>query len=87
MGEAVYLLCALTSLGCAFLLVRSYRQNRTKLLLWSSVCFVGLAINNALLFIDLVAVPSVDLSFLRATTGLAAVIALLVGLIWSDVAR
>jgi hydrogenase/urease accessory protein HupE len=87
MGEAVYLLCALTSLGCAFLLVRSYWQSRTKLLLWSSVCFVGLAINNALLFIDLVAVPSVDLSFLRATTGLAAVIALLVGLIWSDVAR
>lgn len=87
MGEIVYLLCALTSLGCAFLLVRSYRRSRTKLLLWSSVCFVGLAVNNALLFIDLVAVASIDFSLPRALSGLAAVSALLVGLIWSQEPR
>ena len=69
MAEVVYLLCALTSVACAFLLVRSYRNNRSKLLLWSSVCFVGLALNNALLFVDLVVVSSMDLSFLRAMTG------------------
>ena len=83
MAETVYLLCALTSVACAWLLVRSYRRSRTSLLLWSSMCFVGLALNNALLFTDLVVVPTVDLSLLRALTGLVAVAALLVGLIWS----
>lgn len=83
MAEVVYLLCALTSMGCAALLVRSYRTTRTSLLLWSSICFVGMAVNNALLFVDLVVVPTVDLSLLRALTGLLSVSALLVGLVWS----
>jgi hydrogenase/urease accessory protein HupE len=87
MAEVVYVLCALTSVACAFLLVSSYRKNRTRLLLWSSLCFVGLAINNALLFVDLVAVPSIDLSIVRACTGLVSVVALLVGLIWSERVR
>ena len=83
MAEVVYLLCALTSITCAALLVRSYRRTRTSLLLWSSICFVGLAVNNALLFVDLVVVPTVDLSLVRALSGLLAVTALLVGLVWS----
>lgn len=82
MAEIVYLLCALTSIGCAVLLVRSWRRNRTRLLLWSSVCFVGFAVNNVLLFIDLVLVPH-DLSILRAATAFVAITALLVGLIWN----
>ena len=48
MAEAVYLLCAVTSLVCAGLLVRSYRRSRMKLILWTSLCFMGLAINNVL---------------------------------------
>jgi hypothetical protein len=86
MAEAVYLLCALTSVACAFLLVRTYRANRTHLLLWSSVCFVGLAFNNVLLFVDLVLVPGpdFDLSYARAISGFLAVLSLLVGLIWSE---
>jgi hypothetical protein len=82
MAEGVYLLCAATSALVAILLVRSYRQNRSMLLLWSSLCFVGLAINNSLLVVDLILVPAMDLSFLRQGTALAAMILLVVGLVW-----
>jgi hypothetical protein len=82
MAEAVYVLCAATSLGCAILLFRSYRRSRTQLLLWSSLCFVGLAMNNVLLFVDLVVVPSIDLSIARNLTALCALMLLIFGLIW-----
>jgi hypothetical protein len=35
----------LTSLACALLLLRAYRQNSDRLLLWSGLCFLGLALN------------------------------------------
>lgn len=82
MAEAVYLLCALSSLLCAGLLLRGWRRTRTRLLLWSSVCFVGLAANNVLLFVDKVVLgPEVDLSPVRSTVALAALSAMLIGLI------
>ncbi len=84
MAEAVYLLCALTSLLCAVLLVRSYRAQRSRLLLWSTLCFAGLAINNILLLVDLVLVPEIDLSLVRTGTAVSAVVLLLIGLIWED---
>jgi uncharacterized protein DUF5985 len=82
MAETVYLLCALTSITCAVLLVRSWLRNRTPLLLWSSVSFVGFAINNVLLFVDLVLVPHTDLSVVRAASAFLSVATLLVGLMW-----
>lgn len=85
MAEAVYILCALTSLFCAVLLFRSYRRQRTRLLMWSTACFVGLAINNALLVVDLVVVPdAMDLSLLRSGVALGAVLLLVIGLSWED---
>ena len=84
MAEAVYLLCALTSTFCAFLQVRSSLRQRTRLLLWSSACFVGLAVNNVLLFVDLVVVPDLDLSIARTASALVAILMLLVGLIWES---
>ena len=57
----VYVLCFVTSLVCAWLLGRSYRHGRTRLLLWSSICFVLLAANNLALVLDLVVFPSLDL--------------------------
>jgi hypothetical protein len=77
----VYALCALTSLFCAWLLLRAYQGHRTRLLLWSSVSFAGLALNNVLLFIDLIVVPSIDLSVLTAGTAVAAIMVLLFGLV------
>jgi hypothetical protein len=82
MAEAVYLLCVGASAGCAFALLRTYSRRRTRLLLWSSLCFIGLAINNALLFVDLIILPAVDLSILRGAIGAIATLLLVVGLIW-----
>lgn len=84
MPEAVYILCALTSVFCAALLWRSYRHNQTRLLMWSTLCFVGLAINNVLLVIDLLLVPDVSLALVRSGTALASMLMLAIGLIWEE---
>jgi hypothetical protein len=82
MAEAVYVLCALTSLACAILLTRGYLKTRVRLLLWSSVCFTGLALNNILLFVDLVLVPELDLSLIRQIPAAIGLFALVAALIW-----
>jgi hypothetical protein len=82
MAEAVYALCALTSLLCALLLFRGYRASGTRLLFWACLCFVGLALNNVLLFVDLVIAPSIDLSLWRSSLALLAIVVLLIGLVW-----
>jgi len=85
MAELVYLLCTATCAGCAFLLLRGYRQGRARLLLWSGLCFLGLTLNNALVFVDLVLIPDLlDLRLLRSGIALLAMTALLVGLIWES---
>lgn len=83
-ADLVYALCAVTSVVCAVLLVRSYLGSRMRLLLWSALCFVGLAVNNVLLVVDRSILPDVDLSLLREASGLAAVSVLLFGLIWES---
>ena len=81
-GLLVYVLCALTSLACAVLLLRAYRRMRQRLLLWSGLCFAGLALNNALLVIDTRFVPETDLSLVRTLPALVGVSLLLYGFIW-----
>src|SRR5262245_23144076 len=81
MAEFVYGLCAITSIVCAVLLLRGYRQNRTRLLFWSALCFVGLALNNALLIADLYVIHDISLFVLRTSVALAAMGVLLYGLI------
>ncbi len=83
MIQAIYLLCALTSAACALLLLRSHRASRSSLLFWSSLCFVGLALNNALLFVDLTLVPNIDLSLWRSAVALASIGLLLFGQVWN----
>lgn len=82
MADLVYVLCALTSLACAVLLQRAWRASGAPLLFWSAVCFAGLAVNNALLVVDLVLYESVDLSILRSLIALASLSALVFGLVW-----
>lgn len=79
---SVYVLCLATSVTCAYLLVRSYVQNRTRILLWSALCFVLLALNNLLVVVDLLVLPTVNLVPFRQTASLAAVSILLFGFIW-----
>lgn len=82
MPEAVYVLCALTALACAWLLLRSYGRSGTRLLLWAGACFVTLSVNNALLFVDLVLVPERDLSLVRTGIAVVGIGLMLYGLVW-----
>lgn len=81
MAEAIYFLCAATSLACAWLLLHRYRQNRVRLLFWSGLCFAGMTLNNLLLMADKLWFPDTDLLSLRQATALISVLMLLVGLI------
>ena len=78
----VYILCFLTSTACAWLLGRSYLRTRTRLLLWSSLCFLLLAGNNLVLVLDVLAFPELNLRIGRLLLSLSAVIVLLFGFIW-----
>lgn len=80
--SAVYVLCVLTSLACTILLLRGYARSAARLLLWSSMCFVGLTINNILLVLDLLVIPDVDLRIWRLGASLVAVLILLYAFIW-----
>ena len=79
---AVYTLCFLTSSACAWLLARSYWRTRTRLLLWSALCFALLAANNLVVIVDLVLLPAFDFRLARLSLSLAAVSVLLFGFIW-----
>ncbi|HVM16977.1 MAG TPA: DUF5985 family protein [Gaiellaceae bacterium] len=81
MDLVVYALCAVTSLACAALLLRGWLRGRAPLLLWSTLCFAGLAVNNVILFVDKVVAPNSDYSLARALSGTVAVALLLYGLI------
>jgi hypothetical protein len=82
MASAVYLLCALTAILCAWLLLQAYfARGRYRLLLWSGLCFVGLAANNLLLVADKLVLPSIDLSLARIGVALLALSVLLYGLV------
>ena len=82
MAEVVYILAALTSATCAFLLLRSYARTRVRMLLWSGIAFIGFALNNVLLYVDLLMLPETDLSAWRLLPALAGLMLFCYGLIW-----
>ena len=81
-APVVYILCALTSLLTMILLFRAYLARKVRLLLWSGLCFAGLAANNILLFVGMVVIPQHDLSVIRQVPALAGVLLLVFGLIY-----
>lgn len=81
MAESVYVLCAVTSIICAALLYRGYGATRTRLLFWSSLCFLALALNNALLLVDLYVLPAINLAATRGAVALLGLMVLLYGLV------
>jgi hypothetical protein len=83
-AEGIYVLCALTSATCAFLLLRGFTRSRVRLLFWSSLCFVGLALNNVLLVADVMVVPGLSLGAWRGAAALAGLLPLLFGLVWES---
>jgi len=81
---AVYILCAATSAACAVMLLRGYARSKTRFLLWSSLCFIGLFANNLLLMIDRVLIPDATLfpAALRSGVALIGLSLLVFGLVW-----
>ena len=85
MAPLIYSLCALTSITCLLLLWRSWRQSGHRLLFWSALCFFGLSINNVLLVVDKVILPTeVSLYQARIVAAFVSVLLLLFGLIWEE---
>lgn len=79
----LFLLAALTSVGCMWLLLRAYARTRLRLLFWTGVCFIALSVNNILLFIDVVVLPTqIDLRVLRLSAALVGIACLLYAFIW-----
>ena len=84
MASLIYLLCAATALACAVVLWNNFRSSRTGMVFWSSVCFLGLATESLLLYVDRIAFPRVDLSAYRHVVGLVALASLLFAFIWGS---
>lgn len=82
MAPLFYALCALTAAFCAWLLLRAYRRSRYKLLLWGGICFIGLTLNNALVMVDKLLLPEVNLFTWRLVVALVALLVFLYGIIW-----
>jgi hypothetical protein len=82
-AAAVYILCALTSLACAILLLRAFRARGVRLLLWSGLAFVGFTLGNVMLVVDRVVLgPEMDLAMWRSLPVLAGLAVLIYGLVW-----
>lgn len=78
----LYLIAMLTSFACMLLLFRAYIDSHLRILLWSALCFVGLTVNNTLLFVDLVLLPeSIDLRLWRHLAALTGMLFLIYGFI------
>lgn len=78
----VYALCLAASATCAFLLLHTWRKTHSRLLFWTALGFVFLAVNNLFLVGDLVLFPDVDLWPSRQAASAVAVGVLLYGFIW-----
>ena len=80
--ELVYVLCGRTALGCSVMLLRSYARTGVRLLLWAGICFIGLTVENIILFLDMVVIHDIDLALWRNGAALVGLLFLLYGLIW-----
>jgi len=85
MAAAVYLLGMFVALACGVLLARGFKRSRQRLLLWSSICFLGLALSGALTFLDLSLLPpAIDLHLVRRAVTAVSMLVLLYGLVWDS---
>jgi hypothetical protein len=84
MAAAVYMLCALTSIVCAALLIKSGVSAGKGLLFWSGWGFACFALGNVMLFIDLVVFQEYDLLLVRNVLTLSGILMMLYGLIFNS---
>ena len=84
MAMLIYALCALTALACAILLLSGARRSGSRMLLWSGLCFAGLALTNGLIVVDALNGDALDLGMLRLIVSLGAIMLLLYGLVFEE---
>jgi hypothetical protein len=82
MAHLVYILCALISALCTYLLWKRYRLSRNSLLFWSAVCFFGFFVSNIMLVLNNIIFPDINLRLLRLSPILLGLLALIYGLIF-----
>ena len=80
----LYLLCIVTSLSCTVFLFRGYFRRKVRLLFWSALCFVGLTVNNVVVFLDVIVFPQTDLRVIRLAASLIGMLFLLYAFIWES---
>jgi hypothetical protein len=84
MALFVNILGTLTVALCAVLLLRAYARSGKRLLLWSGLCFAGLTIANALVFVHLAIAPDAELYVWRLGVAAVSMLSLLYGLVWES---
>ncbi len=84
MEHLAYIMCALTSLLCAVLLLRGYYRSNCKLLIWSALCFFGFFVENTLIFVDISLLPLIDLSLWHCLIAFVSVFIFLNAMIWEN---
>lgn len=84
MQSVVNILGTLTVGLCAFLLLRAYATVRKRLLLWSGLCFAGLTVSNAMLFVDLNMFTDVSLYSWRLGVAAVSMLLLVYGLVFES---
>ena len=84
MNTLIFALCALAALACAVLLWMGARRSRSRMLVWSAVCFALLAAANIVLVLDYLVFPGIALWPVRQGLSLLAVGSLIYGLIMEE---
>ena len=83
MPGLVYILCAVTSLVSAVLLLRgAMARGGGGLLFWSSLCFFAMAVNNVLLYMNYIVFPDIPLLMASRLATVLGIVLLNIGLIW-----
>lgn len=84
MEAVTYVVITLICIACAVLLLRGWGRERSRLLLWSGLCFAILGLSNLLVYLDYVLPPQYGLYPERLATAAIAMGLLLYGLIWES---
>jgi hypothetical protein len=78
----IYPMALLASIGCMLILFHAYLRSGRRLLLWSALCFIGLSLNNLLLYVDFAFLLQTDIRVYRLCASLAGLLPLLGGIVW-----
>ena len=85
MAVLIYVLCSITALICAVMLLLGSRRTGSRMLFWSGLCFAGLAFTNLVVVVDALKLfPNENFNTLRLGSALVALSLLLYGLIFEE---